>query len=84
MMSILKPQVRLYLYGVVSAGLPLLVTAGFLAPEQVQQWLLLAAALLGLGSNILAASNVKATQPVQVVETVVEPSATSVPLFVSK
>lgn len=78
-MSILTPQVRTYLYGVVSAGLPLLVTAGFLAPEDVQQWLLLAAALLGLGSNILAAANV--SKPVQTVT--VEP-VTSVPLFVSK
>lgn len=57
-MKILSPQVRTYLYGVVSAGLPLLVTAGFLAPADVQQWLLLSAALLGLGSNILAAANV--------------------------
>ncbi len=64
-MSILTPQVRTYLYGVVSAGLPLLVTAGFLAPADVQQWLLLAAALLGLGSNILAAANVKAVTGVQ-------------------
>lgn len=64
-MKILTPQVRLYLYGVVSAGLPLLVTAGFLAPEDMQQWLLLAAALLGLGSNVLAAANVKPAQPVK-------------------
>lgn len=64
------PQVRTYLYGVVSAGLPLLVTAGFLAPEDVQQWLLLSAALLGLGSNILAAANVK-PKPVIVNETVI-------------
>lgn len=76
-MKILTPQVRTYLYGVVSAGLPLLVTAGFLAPEDVQQWLLLAAALLGLGSNILAAANVNKPAPqVEVVE--------SVPLFVEK
>lgn len=67
-MKILTPQVRLYLYGVVSAGLPLLVTAGFLAPEDMQQWLLLAAALLGLGSNVLAAANVKPAQPVKPAE----------------
>lgn len=77
-MKFLTPQVRTYLYGVVSASLPLLVTAGFLAPEDVQQWLLLAAALLGFGSNVLAAANVKPAQPVQA-----EPVA-SVPLFVSK
>jgi hypothetical protein len=76
-MKVFTPQVRTYLYGVVSAGLPLLVTAGFLAPEDMQQWLLLSAALLGLGSNIMAAANV--AKPV--VE--VEQSAT-VPLFVEK
>lgn len=76
-MKVFTPQVRTYLYGVVSAGLPLLVTAGFLAPEDMQQWLLLAAALLGLGSNIMAAANVSKPAPqVDVVE--------SVPLFVEK
>lgn len=69
MMKVFNPQVRTYLYGVVSAALPLLVTAGFLAPEDVQQWLLLAAAILGLGSNIMAVANVKPVtnaQPEQV------------------
>jgi hypothetical protein len=82
MMKILTPQVRTYIYGVISAALPLLVTAGFLAPEDMQQWLLLSAALLGLGSNILAAANVK----VPTTEVIVEqtPTAGSVPLFVQK
>lgn len=69
-MKFLTPQVRTYIYGVISAALPLLVTAGFLAPEDMQQWLLLSAAILGLGSNILAAANVKLP------EKVVEVSAT--------
>jgi hypothetical protein len=77
MMKVLNPQVRTYLYGVISAAMPLLVTAGFLAPEDVQQWLLLAAALLGMGSNIMAAANVKAPEKV-----VVEQA--SIPLFVEK
>lgn len=77
MRNIFTAQVRTYLYGVVSSALPLLVTAGFLAPADVQQWLLLAAALLGLGSNVMAVANVK--QP----ETVVVDSA-SIPLFVQK
>lgn len=76
-MKVLNPQVRTYLYGVISAAMPLLVTAGFLAPEDVQQWLLLAAALLGMGSNIMAAANVKAPEKV-----VVEQA--SIPLFVEK
>jgi len=76
-MNVLNPQVRTYLYGVISAAMPLLVTAGFLAPEDVQQWLLLAAALLGMGSNIMAAANVKAPEKVIVEQT-------TVPLFVEK
>ena len=80
-MKFLTPQVRTYVYGVISAALPLLVTAGFLAPEDMQQWLLLSAALLGLGSNILAAANVKMPEKV-VVEQV--STAGSVPLFVPK
>ena len=80
-MKFLTPQVRTYVYGVISAALPLLVTAGFLAPEDMQQWLLLSAALLGLGSNILAAANVKLPEKV-VVEQV--PTAGSVPLFIEK
>jgi hypothetical protein len=79
-MKILTPQVRTYIYGVISAALPLLVTAGFLAPEDMQQWLLLSAAILGLGSNILAAANVKL--PEKVVEVpAVQQGPTSVQLF---
>jgi hypothetical protein len=81
MMKFLTPQVRTYVYGVISAALPLLVTAGFLAPEDMQQWLLLSAALLGLGSNILAAANVKMPEKVVVEQTA---TAGSVPLFIQK
>jgi len=75
-MKIFTPQVRTYLYGVVSSALPLLVTAGFLAPADVQQWLLLAAALLGLGSNIMAVANVKQPESPS-------PVSSAVPLFTS-
>ena len=80
MSKFLTPQVRTYIYGVISAALPLLVTAGVLAPEDMQQWLLLAAAILGLGSNILAAANVRPNQPQQLPET--QPG--TVQLFVEK
>lgn len=76
-MSLLNPTIRLYLYGVISAALPLLVTAGIMAPEEVKDWLFLAAAVLGLGSNVMAAANVKPQTPVQ-------PSAQTVPLFVEQ
>jgi hypothetical protein len=79
-MKFLTPQVRTYVYGVISAALPLLVTAGFLAPEDMQQWLLLSAAVLGLGSNILAAANVK--MPEKIVEVPVQQQGpTGVSLF---
>lgn len=76
-MKIFTPTVRLYLYGVISSALPLLVTAGVMADDAMKDWLFLAAAILGLGSNVMAAANVK-----PVVKDQVQPSAVSVPLFV--
>jgi hypothetical protein len=76
-MKLLTPTVRLYLYGVISAALPLLVTAGVMAPEAMKDWLFLAAAILGLGSNVLAAANVKPQA-----QTPAQPSASSVQLFI--
>lgn len=81
MSKYLTPQVRTYIYGVISAALPLLVTAGVLAQEDMQQWLFLAAAILGLGSNILAAANVQKSQPNQNPD-ITQPSG--VPLFIEK
>lgn len=78
-MAVFTPQVRTYLYGVVSAALPLLVTAGIMAPADIQQWLLLAGALLGLGSNLMAAANVNQTKSsTKATSVVVEPSAQGV------
>lgn len=74
-MKLLTPTLRLYLYGVISAALPLLVTAGILAPQDVKDWLFLAAAVLGLGSNVMAAANVN-SKTSQTKET------NTVPLFV--
>lgn len=76
-MKIFTPTVRLYLYGVISAALPLLVTAGVLASDAMKDWLFLAAAILGLGSNVMAAANVKpiSKEPEQ-------SNTVSVPLFV--
>lgn len=77
-MKFLTPAVRTYIYGVISAAMPLLVTAGVLSTDSTKDWLFLAAALLGLGSNIMAAANVK--QPT----VTVSESPASIPLFVSK
>ncbi|MEW1813286.1 hypothetical protein AB0284_21595 [Pseudarthrobacter phenanthrenivorans] len=51
------PIIRKYLYGVVLAMIPVLVAFGFISPEQVQLWLNLAAAVLGLGTTVLATAN---------------------------
>lgn len=51
------PAVRRYIYGVVVALIPVLVGFGLISPEQVQLWLNLAAAVLGLGATALALPN---------------------------
>ena len=51
------PAVRRYLYGVVAVMIPILVGFGVISPEQVQLWLNLAAAVLGLGATALALPN---------------------------
>lgn len=79
-MKFLTPAVRTYIYGVISAAMPLLVTAGVLSTDATKDWLFLAAALLGLGSNIMAAANVSQKPVVTQAPT----SAGTVPLFVQK
>ena len=51
------PLIRRYIYGVVLAFIPILVGFGVISPEQVQLWLNLAAAVLGLGATALALPN---------------------------
>lgn len=46
-MKLPSPQVRQYLYGVVTAVLPLLVALKIIDPALVPIWLALAAAILG-------------------------------------
>lgn len=50
-------QHRTYIYGIIIAAIPILVAAGFIAGDQAQLWLTLAAAVLGLGSAGLAKPN---------------------------
>jgi hypothetical protein len=63
-MKFLTPQVRTYLYGVSSAAMPLLVTLGVFTNDLAKDVLFLVAALLGVGSNLLAAANVTPKPPV--------------------
>ena len=51
------PLIRRYIYGVVLAFIPILVGFGVISPEQVQLWLNLTAAILGLGATALALPN---------------------------
>jgi hypothetical protein len=48
-------QTRQYIYRVGLAAIPLLLLAGFIAPDDVEKWLQLLAAVLGLGTTTQAA-----------------------------
>ena len=50
-------EVRRYLYGVVAAGIPVLMLFKLVAPDEVDVYLNLAAAVLGLGGGGLALTN---------------------------
>lgn len=58
-MRLPSPATRQYLYRVVLAVVPLLVIGGILAPAQVDLWLALAAAVLGVGGAGLANTALK-------------------------
>ena len=53
----MSQQTRTYIYGIIIAAVPILVAFGFVAEDQAQLWLTLAAAILGLGGNVLAKPN---------------------------
>ncbi len=57
-MKLFTPENRLYIYGIVTAAIPLLITLGFLSEGISQQVMLIAAAVLGIASPRLAAKNV--------------------------
>lgn len=53
----LNPATRKWIYGIVAAGIPLLVIFGVVAAEDTQMWLNFAAAVLGFGAASLALPN---------------------------
>ena len=59
-MNTFTPAVRKWIYGIVAAGIPILVLFGTVAAEDVQVWLNFAAAVLGLGAAGLALPNTPA------------------------
>ncbi|WP_066303230.1 phage holin [Arthrobacter luteolus] len=60
-MNTFTPAVRKWIYGLVAAGIPILVLFGTVAAEDIQVWLNFAAAVLGLGAAGLALPNTPAS-----------------------
>ena len=56
-----NPETRKWVYGVIAATVPLLVTLGSLTDEVAQQILNILAAALAIGGSSLAIANVPAT-----------------------
>lgn len=54
----LKPAVRKWIYGIVAASVPLLISLGTISGELGQQILNVAAAVLAIGGSVLAIKNV--------------------------
>lgn len=60
------PEMRLYLYGVATAAVPLLIGVGWLTEGVAQDVILLVAALLGITGSRMSAANVNvADKPVE-------------------
>lgn len=62
-MIVMRPEVRRYIYGIIAAAMPLLAFMGIVGPDEVTLWLLLAAAVLGLGGGLLAIPNTSQASP---------------------
>jgi hypothetical protein len=54
----LKPNVRKWIYGIIAAAVPLLVSLGSLTDEVGAQLLNISAAVLAIGGSALAIANV--------------------------
>lgn len=54
----LQPAVRKWIYGIIAATVPLLITLGSITTELGTQILNVAAAVLAVGGSVLAISNV--------------------------
>lgn len=62
------PETRRYIYGIVTAASPLIISAGIVSEGTVQQVLLVIAAILGVATPSLAVANVP--KPVEKVEAI--------------
>lgn len=54
----IDPETRKWIYGIIAATVPLLVTLGTITGDVAQQLLNVAAAMLAIGGSALAISNV--------------------------
>jgi hypothetical protein len=54
----LKPAVRKWIYGIIAASVPLLISIGTISGELGQQILNVAAAVLAIGGSVLAINHV--------------------------
>jgi len=59
----LTPEVRKWIYGIIAATVPLLVTIGTITGEVAQQLLNVSAAMLAIGGSVLAVAHVPAGDP---------------------
>jgi hypothetical protein len=57
-MTHLDPETRRWIYGIIAATVPLLVTLGTITGDVAQQLLNISAAMLAIGGSALAISNV--------------------------
>lgn len=53
-----EPKTRRWIYGIIAALVPLMVTLGYLTPELSRDLLSIAAAILTVGGSALAIKNV--------------------------
>jgi hypothetical protein len=74
---ITRPEVRRYIYGIIAAAMPLLAFFGLVGPEDSQLWLLLSAAVLGLGGGLLAIPNTTQASPGGTVDPLPNPKTAS-------
>lgn len=79
MFTKLSPETRLYLYGIASAAVPLLISLGVVTSGIAQQIILIVAAVLGVASPRMSAANVS-TAPTPTTEQTTTVSG-AVPLF---
>jgi hypothetical protein len=61
-MTNISPDTRRWIYGIIAATVPLLVTLGAITGDVAGQLLNIAAAMLAIGGSALAISNVPASR----------------------